>query len=62
MNFIPINERLCSLKVKGRFFNDSLINIYAPTNDSKDEAKDFFYEKLEWAYGACPGNDVNIVK
>jgi hypothetical protein len=44
-NFIPINERLCVIRIKGRFFNYSLINIHAPTNDSEEEAKDQFYEQ-----------------
>jgi hypothetical protein len=61
MNFTPINERLCILRIKGRFFNYSLINIHAPTNDSEEEAKDLFYEELERAYNSCPGNDVKIV-
>jgi hypothetical protein len=60
-NFTPINERLCILRVKGGFFNNSLINIHAPTNDSEEEAKDQFYEKLERAYSACPKNDVKLV-
>jgi hypothetical protein len=42
--FTPINERLCVIRIKGRFFNYSLINIHAPTNDSEEEAKDQFYE------------------
>jgi hypothetical protein len=53
-NFTPINERLCVIRIKGRFFNGSLINIHAPTNDSEEEAKDQFYEKLERAYAAYP--------
>ena len=60
-NFTPINERLCILRIKGRFFNYSLINIHAPTNDSEEEAKDQFYEQLERAYSACPKNDVKLV-
>jgi hypothetical protein len=39
MKFKPINERSCFLKVKGRFFNYSLITIHAPSNDSDYEAK-----------------------
>jgi endonuclease/exonuclease/phosphatase family metal-dependent hydrolase len=61
INFTPINERLCTLRIKGRFFNYSLINIHAPTNDSEEEAKDQFYEQLERAYSACPKNDVKLV-
>jgi hypothetical protein len=60
-NFTPINERLCLIRIKGRFFNFSLINIHAPTNDSEEEAKDQFYEQLERAYAACPSHDVKLV-
>jgi hypothetical protein len=41
-DFTPINERLCVIRIKGRFFNYFLINIHAPTNDSEEEAKDQF--------------------
>jgi hypothetical protein len=45
INFTPINET----RIKGRFFNYSLINIHAPTNGSEKETKDQFYGQLEWA-------------
>jgi hypothetical protein len=61
MDYTPINEHLRILRVKGRFFNYSLINIHAPTNDSDDETKDLFYEELKRTYSAFPGNDVKIV-
>jgi hypothetical protein len=60
-DFTPINERLYVIRIKGRFFNYSLINIHAPTNDSEEEAKDQFYEQLERAYAACPSHDVKVV-
>jgi hypothetical protein len=55
----PINERLCVIRTKGRFFNYSLINIHAPTNDSEEEAKDQFYEQLERA--PWPSHEVKFV-
>jgi hypothetical protein len=60
-NFTTINERLCVIRIKGRFFNYSLINIHAPTNDFEEEAKYQFYEQLERAYAACPSHDVKLV-
>jgi hypothetical protein len=60
-NFTPINERLCVIRIKGRFFNYSLINIFAPTIDSDVKAKDEFYEQLERAYTACPNHDMKLV-
>jgi hypothetical protein len=60
-NFIPINERLCVVRIKGRFFNYSLINIHAPKNDSENEAKGQFYDQLDRAYAACSSHDVKLV-
>jgi hypothetical protein len=61
-NFTPIIKRLRVIRIKGRFFSYSLINIHAPTNDSEEEAKDQFYEQLERAYAgaACPSHDVKL--
>ncbi|XP_038118601.1 craniofacial development protein 2-like [Culex quinquefasciatus] len=56
-----VNDRICVLRIKGKFFNYSLINIYAPTNDKPDEEKDAFYERLDKTYGECPRHDVKIV-
>jgi hypothetical protein len=61
INFTPINERLCVIRIKDRFFNYSLINIHVPTNDSEEEAKDQFFEQLERAYAACSSHDVKLV-
>lgn len=61
IGFMPINERLCILRVKGKFFNMSLINIHAPTEDKVDEDKELFYEELENAYDSCRANDIKIV-
>jgi exonuclease III len=61
INFTPINERICVIRINGRFSNYSLINIHAPTNYSEEEAKDQFYEQLERAYAACPSHDEKLV-
>jgi endonuclease/exonuclease/phosphatase family metal-dependent hydrolase len=60
-NFTPINERVCVIRINGRFFNYSLISIHTPRNNSEEEAKDQFYEQLERAYAACLSDDVKLV-
>ncbi|XP_038116615.1 uncharacterized protein LOC119768902 [Culex quinquefasciatus] len=45
-----VNDRICVLRIKGKFFNYSLINIYAPTNDKPDDDKDAFYERRKEAF------------
>ena len=61
MRWKPISDRICVLRIRGKFFNYSLINIYAPTNDKSDDVKDAFYESLDKTYDECPKHDVKIV-
>lgn len=61
MKWKPVDDRICVLRIRGKFFNYSLINIYAPTNDKSDDDKDAFYERLDRTYGECPKHDVKIV-
>jgi len=57
----PVSDRVCVIRIKGRFFNLSLINVYAPTNDRPEDEKDSFYSLLERTYDQCPRNDIKIV-
>ena len=40
LGFEPISDRICKLRVKGKFYNMTLINIYAPTEHKEDEIKE----------------------
>ena len=50
----PVNERLCWIRLKGRFYNISIICTHAPTEVSDDEAKDVFYDQLERTMDTIP--------
>jgi exonuclease III len=38
--FEPYNERLFKLRIKGKYNNIRLINVYAPTEDHTEETKE----------------------
>jgi hypothetical protein len=43
----PTNHRRCTLRVRGRFNNLSLICAHAPTEQKNEYIKDSFYEELK---------------
>jgi hypothetical protein len=46
LSFEPLSDRLCKLRLRGKFRNIILISTYAPTEDSPDAIKDEFYDQL----------------
>ncbi|XP_058126780.1 craniofacial development protein 2-like [Anopheles ziemanni] len=61
IDFKAINDRLCYLRMRGKFYNISLINVHAPTEDKDEEEKDLFYGRLAKLYESCPRYDLKII-
>ncbi|XP_066019745.1 uncharacterized protein [Pocillopora verrucosa] len=60
----PINSRLIKARLKGKQNNLTLIQCYAPTNDSEDDMKDNFYRRslrdFKVRRGADIGSDYHL--
>jgi hypothetical protein len=61
LDYRATNERICTLRAKTRFFNLTLINAHAPTEDKDSEYKEEFYQMLQKAYVQEPSNDIKII-
>ena len=61
LGFEPINNRLCLLKLKGKFQNITLVSVYAPTEESEEEEKDNFYEDLDKTFQKVSKHDMIII-
>jgi hypothetical protein len=57
----PINDRLCSLRVRCKYYNVTLINVHAPTEDKSAEVKEEYYDNLERLLAGVPDRDIKIV-
>ena len=61
LDFQPVNERMCKLRIAAKFFNITIINVHCPTEDKELEEKETFYQKLEDIYNQAPRNDIKII-
>jgi exonuclease III len=61
IDFTAVSGRICVLRVRGKFFNTSIINVHAPHNGRPDNEKDDFYSLLEKTYNERPRHDIRIV-
>ena len=46
-DFKIINERICCLRLKAKWFSCTLINVHAPTNEKTEEIREEFCNLLE---------------
>lgn len=61
LGFEPISERICKLRIKGKFCNISFVNVYAPTEDAEEDIVDDFYTELERVCDRIPRHDMKVV-
>ena len=61
LGFKPISDHICKLRIKGKFYNITLININAPTEDKEEDMKEQFYEQLQRTHDRVPKHDVTII-
>lgn len=61
LGFEPINDRICKIRLKGRFRNITMISAYAPTEDKEMEVKEEFYDEMARTCNSVPKYDLLIV-
>lgn len=61
VNFEAINERLCAIRMRGKYRKITIVNVHAPTEDKEEEEKDKFYEMIERKIQSTPRYDIKIV-
>jgi len=61
IGFEPINSRLCTVRIKGKFFNITVVNAYTPTENAKEEQKEQFCEDLNRCCDQTPKHDALLI-
>jgi len=55
------NKWNCKLRIKGKYNNITLINVYAIAEDHTEETKEQFYDNLQYLLHKTPTNDTIIM-
>ena len=61
IGYWTISDRIMLVKLKGKPFDISIIQVYAPTADKSEEEHEQFYNDLEMAKSQCKSRDIVIV-
>lgn len=56
-----VNERIMTMRLKGKCANINVVQCYAPTEEAKDDQKDKFYDTLNQTLKNVPRKDFKIV-
>ena len=57
----PISPRIITARFNSRFQKTTFIQVYAPTNDAKDDDKEDFYQSLQTAINKVPKRDLLLL-
>ena len=55
------NDRMISVRFQGKPFNIMVIQVYAPTNNTKEAGVEWFYEDLQELLELIPKKDVLFI-
>jgi hypothetical protein len=61
MNFEAVDERICSLRLEGKFHNFTIISVHASMEEKEELFKDCFYNKLNHTHQRIPAHDTKII-
>lgn len=61
INFIAMDGIICISRIRARFNITALICVYAPTEETEEDIKHTFYQKLEDEHNSITVHDVRIM-
>jgi len=56
-----VSDRMSYIVLIERWFNIIVLNVYAPSEEKSDDAKESFYEELEQVFGNFPKHHIKIM-
>ena len=61
IGWTPVNDRIITARFQSRHTRTTVVQIYAPTDESDDTIKDTFYDQLQDTFNNIPSHDLVIL-
>jgi len=61
VKFNPISEQISSIRIRMTPIDLFIINIHSPIENSEEDVKESFYDKLTRLYSYAPGNVIKLI-
>jgi len=61
LNFEPVNEIICKIRAKLKYYNLAMISTHAPNEEKDEVAKEELYSSLEKVCNAVTDYDINPI-
>ncbi|KAI5752917.1 hypothetical protein M8J77_021772 [Diaphorina citri] len=61
LDYKTVNDRICKIRLKGKFRNITIISTHAPTEEKSDEDKEVFYDVLDNLLAKIQRYDIVLV-
>jgi len=58
---VPVNERICYIRITQKKLDLIILNCYAPTENADEDEKNNFYDTLEATFDALPKNCIRLI-
>lgn len=58
----PVSDRIITARSCSKHIKTTIIQVYAPTNDTEEESKELFYEQLQKVVYSTPRHDLLLVR
>ena len=61
LDFKAVDKRICILKIKTKFHNQSCVNVHAATEGKVEREEVTYHQKMKEVYDICLSYDIKVV-
>jgi len=61
LNYEAISDRICKIRLKGKFRNTTIFTVHAPIEVSEEQEKEDFYDNLDKCIDKVPKHDMIVI-